>query len=147
MELDDLFGNSEKLPTPKFEEVGDKVILLLTEDAKPMPVREFKGGKPGEQKFWQGNKVVLQSDLNMQLPFRPVVQLLIKGKTKDGTKMALWADGEKLKAIKAAARESGVRPVGGAMLALEFIEERDTGAPYPKKFFKAQLKRAAGTEG
>lgn len=140
MDLDDIFGGGKSAPNFKFLKVGDKAVIQLDADAKAMPVREFVKGKPGEQLFFQGKKVVKQSDLNLQLPFNPVPQLLLTGKDRDGVEHSIWADGEKLKAIKAAVRETGIRPLAGVLVALEFTEEEDTGAPYPKKKYRAQLK-------
>lgn len=145
MDLDDILGGGKKAPKSfPFDKVGDKVILQLTEDGKAMPVKEFIKGKPvGEQLFWQGKEIVKQSKLNLGLPFNPVPQILLIGKTKDGTEYSIWADGEKLKALKAAVRETGIRPVAGVLVAMELSEEEDTGAKYPKKYFKAQLKETS----
>ena len=141
MDLDDILGNGKKYPKNfKFVNVGDECTIQIEDDPKPMPVREFIKGKPGEQQFWQGNKVVLQSDLNMQLPFNPVAQVVVWGKAKDGSEYSLWLEGEKLKAVKAAIRETGERLAKGGMIRLVFAEEKDTGAPFPKKLYTAQLK-------
>ena|SRR5688572_10288033 len=140
MDLDSILGGAKSAPSPKFATVGDKVVGQITGDPKAMPVREFVKGKPGEQLFFQGKKVVKQSDLNLQLPFDPVPQVMVPITTKDGVEYTLWMEGEKLKALKLAIRESGVALKVGNMIAVEFSEEVDTGAPFPKKHYKVQLK-------
>lgn len=140
MDLDSILGGVKSAPSPKFLAVGDKVVGQITGDPKAMPVKEFVKGKPGEQLFFQGKKVVPQRDLNMQLPFDPVPQVMVPITTKEGVEYTLWMEGEKLKALKAAIRESGVALKVGNMIAVEFSEEVDTGAPFPKKHYKVQLK-------
>ena len=140
MDLDDILGGTKAAPSPKFLEVGDKVVGIITGTPKAMPVREFVKGKPGDQLYFQGKKLVRQSDLNLQLPFDPVPQIMIPIKTQDGTELTLWMEGEKLKALRTAIREDGVRLAEGGMIAVEFSSEEDTGAPFKKKFYKVQLK-------
>lgn len=139
MNLDDVLGGGKSAPSAKFPTVGTKVVGQITGEPKAMPVREFVKGKPGEQLFFQGKKVVRQSDLNLNLPYDPVPQVLIPITTQSGEELSLWMEGEKLKALKAAIREGGVLARGG-MIAVEFSKEEDTGAPYPKKFYTVQLK-------
>lgn len=145
MSLDDIFGSGDKTPpNAKFPTIGTKVVISLTEDGKSMPVRKFVDGKPvGEQQFWQGKKVVDQSDLDLQLPFNPVPQLLLVGKTKDGVDTAIWADGDKLKALKTAVKETGVRPLAGTLVAMEYYADDPNGkGAFPKKMYRAQIKAA-----
>lgn len=140
MNLDDILGGTKSAPAPKFDKVGDKVIGQITGEPKAMPVHEFVKGKRGEQLYFQNKKLVRQSDLNLQLPFDPVPQIMIPCTRKDGSEYTLWMEGAKLKALKAAIRESGVSLTLGVLIAVEFSEEEDTGAPFPKKHYKVQLK-------
>lgn len=141
MDLDDILGGGKSAPSAKWPTVGTKVIGQITGEPKAMPVREFVKGKPGEQLFFQGKKVVRQSDLNLNLPYDPVPQVLIPITTQDGEELSLWMEGEKLKALKKAIREDGVPLKRGGMIAVEFHAEDDSGgAPYPKKLYRVQLK-------
>lgn len=140
MNLDDILGTKKSAPSPEFLTVGDKFIGVQIGEAKAMPVREFVKGKPGDQLYFQGKKVVRQSDLNLQLPFDPVPQVLVPVQDRDGNEWSLWYEGEKLKALKLAIRTSGVALGEGTMHAIEFSEEKDTGAPFPKKLYTVQLK-------
>ncbi len=142
MELDDVFGNTSKTPPNfKFVNVGDTAKLTLTEDGKVLPVHNFVKGKRGEQLFWQNQKVVPYGDLDKNLQYDPVKQILIVGADEDGQAWSIWADGEKMKALRLASREAGgLQPLKGMRVALKFTEELDTGAPYPKKLYKAQIK-------
>lgn len=144
LDLDGILGGGKSAPSPKFLTVGTKFVGQITGQAKAMPVREFVGGKPGEQLYFQGKKVVKQSDLNLQLPFDPVPQVMIPVTDRDGKEWTLWMDGEKLKALKLAIRTGGVGIDQGNMIAVEFSEEKDTGAPFPKKLYAVQLKAGAG---
>ncbi|HEY6020850.1 MAG TPA: hypothetical protein VIY48_13410 [Candidatus Paceibacterota bacterium] len=144
MDLDDILGGKKSAPSPKFDKVGTKVVGQITEEPKAMPVYDFVKGKRGDQLYFQGKKLVRQSDLNMQLPFDPVPQVVIPITTKDGIEYTLWMEGEKLKALKQAIRESGVSLALGVLIAVEFFEEEDTGAPFPKKHYRVQLKAAPG---
>lgn len=140
LNLSDVLGGGKSAPSPKFTNVGDKFVGQITGEPKAMPVREFLKGKPGEQLFFQGQKVVKQSDLNLQLPFNPVPQVMVPVTDRNGTEWTLWLEGEKLKALKLAIKNDGVGLAQGNMIAVEFSEEKDTGAPFPKKLYKVQLK-------
>ncbi len=138
MDVNDILGGAKIPPQVKFNNVGDKHVVSVTE-FKPVPVREFVKGKPGDQLYFQGQKKVRQSDLNLQLPYEPIPCILVIGMLKDGTEVSIRFEGEKLRALRKAVREGGTLSVGGKV-ALEFTEEDDSGgAPYPKKLYKAQL--------
>jgi len=144
-DLDSMLGGGKTPPNAKFAKPGDKVIILLTEDGKVLPVKEFVNGKPtGEQMFWQGNKPTRQSQLNIQLPFNEMKQILLVGKTKEGEDVSIWAEGEKLKSLKAGVKESGVQPRAGVMVAMEYTGDDPNGkGAFPKKLYKTQLKAAS----
>lgn len=147
MDLESILGGSKKTPpNAKFPKVGTVVKIILTEDAEARAVREFTNGVPGEQLFFQGKKVVRQSDLNANLHFEPVPQILLVGKTQEGEEVSIWADGNKLKALRAACREAGYHALkAGTGVAMEFSsEENPNNAPFPKKVYTAQVRPPKG---
>jgi hypothetical protein len=139
-DINDELSGSKTPPSVKFEKVGDKHVILVA-SVRKVPVREFVKGKPGDQLYFQGQKLVRESDLVLQLPYEAVPAWLVVGELKDGTPVSLRLEGERLKATKKAIREGGRLEENG-MIAIEFSEEEDTGAPYPKKKFVVQLKGA-----
>lgn len=141
-DINDELGGSATPPGVKFEKVGDKHVILV-ESVTKVAVREFVKGKPGDQLYFQSKKLVRESDLVLQLPFEAVPAWLVIGELKDGTKVSLRLENERLKATKKAIREGG-RLAPGGMIAIEFSEEEDTGAPYPKKLYTVQLKGPKG---
>lgn len=140
-DIDDVLGGGEKLPSinSMLEKLGDKVIGQIISEPKVMQCREFVMGKPGEFLFFQGKKVVNQTDLNLQLPYEPVNQIVFDIQTKDGKRYTAWMDKEKLKALRAARKRGEVLAKGG-MIAIEITEEKDSGTRYPKKIYTVQLK-------
>lgn len=141
-DINDELGGSSIPSQVKFEKVGDKHIIKI-DSVRKVPVREFVKGKPGDQLYFQNNKLVRQSDLVLALPYDPVPAWLVIGELKDGTRVSLRLENERLKATKKAIREGG-RLVEGGMIAIEFSAEEDTGAPYPKKLYSVQLKAPKG---
>ena len=140
-DINEELGGGEKLPSINgmLEKLGDKVVAQIISDPKKLQCREFVMGKPGEPIFFQGKKVVKQSDLNTSLPYDPVVQWVFDVQMKDGKRYTAWMDKEKLKALKAAIKAGG-RCVKGGMIAIEITEEKDSGTRYPKKIYTVQLK-------
>jgi len=140
-DIDDVLGGGKKLPSINelLDKLGDKVVGQIISDPKVMQCREFVMGKPGEFIFFQGKKVVSQSDLNLQLPYEPVNQVVFNIQTKDGKQYTAWMDKEKLKALRAARKRGEVLAKGG-MIAIEITEEKDSGTRYPKKIYTVQLK-------
>lgn len=134
-------STGSKIPAGvKFENPGDKHVILV-ETVQKVPVREFIKGKPGDQLYFQSKKLVRESDLVLQLPFEAVPAWLVVGALKDGTPVSLRLENERLKATKKAIREGGRLEPGG-MIAIQFTEAEDTGAPFPKKLYEVQLKAA-----
>ncbi len=141
-DINDELGGSQIPKSVKFESVGDKHVILVT-SVRKVPVREFVKGKPGEQLYFQSQKKVKESELNLQLPYEAIPAWLIIGELKDETPVSLRLEGDRLKATKKAIREGGRLEEGG-MIAIEFYEEDDSGnAPFPKKLYKVQLKGAS----
>lgn len=140
-DIDDVLGGGEKLPSMNslLEKLGDKVVAQIISEPKVLQCREFVMGKPGEFLFFQGKKVVNQTDLNLQLPYEPVNQIVFDVQLKDGKRYTAWMDKEKLKALRAARKRGEVLAKGG-MIAIEISEERDSGTRYPKKIYTVQLK-------
>lgn len=141
-DINEEYGASKVPPSVKFEKVGDEYIIHI-ETVRKVPVREFVKGKPGDQLYFQSQKLVRESDLELQLPYEPVPAWLVVGKLKDKTPVSLRLEGERLKATKAAIREGG-KLLPNGFIAIKFSEEEDTGAPYPKKKFVVQLKAPKG---
>lgn len=140
MDVNDILGGTKLPPGLKFETVGTKYIVNITEDPKSVPVREFIKGKPADQLYFQGQKKVRQSDLNLQLPYEPIPAILVVGKLKDGTEVSIRFESEKLRALRKAVREGG-QLVKGGMVAIEFTAEDDSGGgPFAKKLYEVQLK-------
>lgn len=137
-DINDELGGTKTPPGVKFEKVGDKHVIHI-ESVRKVPVREFVKGKPGDQLYFQSKKLVKESELVLQLPYEPVPAWLVIGELKDGTKVSLRLESERLKATKKAIREGG-RLVEDGFIAIAFTEEEDTGAPYPKKLYDVQLK-------
>lgn len=140
-DINDILGGGEKLPSINslLKELGDKVVGQVMTDPKSMQCREFVMGKPGEPIFFQGKKVVTQSNLNLSLPYEPVTQWVFDVQTKDGKRYTAWMDKEKLKALRSAIK-SGQRLVKGGMIAVEVSELKDSGTSFPKKIYTVQLK-------
>jgi len=136
-DINDIGGSS--IPKGvKFETIGTEHKILI-DTVQKVPVREFIKGKPGDQLYFQNNKLVKQSDLVLQLPFEAVPAWLIVGKLKDGTPVSLRLESERLKATKKAIREGG-KLVPGGVIAIKFTEEDDSGnAPFPKKLYEVRL--------
>lgn len=138
-DINDELGGTKTPPGVKFETIGTKHVLKV-DSVRKVAVREFVKGKPGDQLYFQNQKLVKQSDLELQLPYDPVPAWLVVGTTKDGEPASLRLEGERLKATKKAIREGG-RLVSGGMIAIEFHAEDDSGnAPFPKKLYNVQLK-------
>lgn len=144
-DINEELGGGERLPSinSMLDKLGDKVVAQIISDPKKLQCREFVMGKPGEPIFFQGKKVVKQSDLNTALPYDPVIQWVFDVQTKDGARYTAWMDKEKLKALRAAIK-SGQRLVKGGMIAIELTEEKDSGTRYPKKIYTVQLKAPKG---
>lgn len=123
----------------QFPSIGTKHVILVDE-VKKVPVREFIAGKPADQLFFQNRKKVRQSDLNLQLPFEPIPAWLVVGQLKDGTPVSLRLESERLKATKKAIRDGG-RLAAGGMIAIEYVsDDPDSTGPFPKKLYAVQLK-------
>lgn len=139
-DVDDILGGTKVPPGLKFETKGTKHVLLITEDPKSVAVREFVKGKPGERLYFQSQKKVRESELNLNLPYDPIPCILVVGQLKGGTEASIRLEGEKLKAARKAVRDGG-KLVKGSMLAMEFYDEDDTGGgPFAKKLYQAQIK-------
>lgn len=139
-DVDDILGGSKTPPGLKFETVGTKHILLITEQPKSVPVREFVAGVPKERLYFQSQKKVRESELNLQLPYDPIPAILVIGQTKDGKEASLRLEGEKLKAARKAVREGG-KLVEGNMIAIEYTkDDPDSKGPFPKKLYEVQIK-------
>lgn len=140
-DINDILGGGEKLPSINslLKDLGDKVVGQVMTDPKSMQCREFVMGKPGENIFFQGKKVVTQSNLQLNLPYEPVTQWVFDIQTKDGKRYTAWMDKEKLKALRTAIK-SGQRLVKGGMIAVEISELKDSGTAFPKKLYNVQLK-------
>lgn len=138
-------GTSSNIPDGvKFETVGTEHKILI-ETVQKVPVREFIKGKPGDQLYFQNNKLTKQSDLVLQLPFEAVPAWLVVGKLKDGTPVSLRLEKDRLKATKAAIREGG-KLLPGGVIAIKFTDEEDTGSPYPKKLYEVRLQAPKTSE-
>lgn len=140
-DINDELGGRKTPPGLKFETVGDEYTVLVEQVSK-VAVREFVKGKPGEQLYFQGQKLVKESDLQLQLPFEVVPAWLVIGKLKDGTEVSLRLENERLKATKKAIREGGRLEAGG-MINIKFSDEEDTGTAFKKKLFEVKLKSAS----
>lgn len=139
-DVDDILGGSKTPPGLKFETVGTKHILVVTETPKSVPVREFVNGVPSERLYFQSKKKVRESELNLQLPYDPIPAILVIGQTKDGKEVSLRLEGEKLKAARKAVREGG-NLVTGAMVAIEYTgDDPNSKGPFPKKLYAVQIK-------
>lgn len=139
-DVDDILGGTKTPPGLKFETVGTKHILLITQAPKSVPVREFVAGKPGERLYFQSQKKVRESELNLNLPYDPIPAILVIGQTKDGAEASLRLEGEKLKAARKAVREGG-KLVEGNMIAIEYTEDDpNSKGPFPKKLYAVQIK-------
>lgn len=139
-DVDDILGGTKTPPNAKFETIGTKHVVLITEDPKSVPVREFVQGKPGERLYFQSQKKVRESELNLNLPYDPIPCILVIGETKDGNAMSFRLEGEKLKATRKAVREGG-KLTAGNMFALAYTsDDPDSKGPYPKKLYEAQIK-------
>lgn len=139
-DVDDILGGTQ---TPKgltFEKVGTKHILLITEDPKSVPVREFVQGVPKERLYFQSQKKVRESELNLQLPYDPIPAILVIGELKNSETRSLRLEGEKLKAARKAVRAGG-KLAPGNMIAIEYIaDDPDSKGPFPKKLYEVQIK-------
>lgn len=139
-DVDDILGGTKTPPGLKFETVGTKHILLITEPPKSVPVREFVNGKPGERLYFQSQKKVRESELNLNLPYDPIPAILVIGQDKQGNAASLRLEGEKLKAARKAVREGG-KLVEGNLIAMEYSsDDPDSKGPFPKKLYTAQIK-------
>lgn len=141
-DIDDFFGSSEKLPgiAKLFNEVGDEIKAQITSDPKVLQQREFVGGRPGENLFFQGKRVVRQSDLNLQLPYDPVNQVVFDVTLQGGERRTAWMSKDLLRALKAAARKDG-QPRKGGMIRIKLIELKENGTANPKKIYEVALKQ------
>jgi hypothetical protein len=141
MDIDDVLGTGESLPsiTTLLINLGDKVVGQIISDPKVLQCKEFIRGKPGEFIFFQGKKIVPQRDLNLQLPYEPVPQVVFDIQTKDGKRYTAWMDKEKLKALRAARKRGEVLAKGG-MIAIEITELVENNTANPKKVYTVQLK-------
>jgi hypothetical protein len=139
-DVDDILGGSKTPPGLKFDSAGTKHIIRITQAPKSVPVREFVGGVPKERLYFQSQKKVRESELNLQLPYDPIPAILVIGETKDGNEVSLRLEGEKLKAARKAVRAGG-KLVEGAMLAIEYTEDDpNSKGPFPKKLYAVQIK-------
>ncbi|ATW62499.1 hypothetical protein HWB39_gp37 [Streptomyces phage WRightOn] len=139
-DVDDILGGSKTPPGLKFETVGTKHVILVTEPPKSVPVREFINGKPAERLYFQSQKKVRESELNLNLPYEPIPAILVIGQTKAGDAVSVRLEGEKLKATRRAVREGG-KLVEGAMFAIEYTkDDPESKGPFPKKLYTVQIK-------
>lgn len=139
-DVDDILGGTKTPPGLKFPTPGTKHIMLVTEPPKSVPVREFVNGKPGERLYFQSQKKVRESELNLNLPYDPIPAILLIGQTKNEEAVSLRLEGEKLKAARKAVREGG-KLVEGCMFAMEYTaDDPESKGPFPKKLYAAQIK-------
>ena len=139
-DVDDILGGSKTPPGLKFGSVGTKHIILVTEDPKAVAVREFVNGVPKERLYFQSQKKVRESELNLQLPYDPIPAILLIGQTQSGEAVSLRLEGEKLKATRKAVREGG-KLVKGCMFAMEYTaDDPESKGPFPRKLYAAQIK-------
>lgn len=142
-----MLGGAKAAPSPKWNTVGDTHVGRITGEPKPVQVREFNKNGPGELKYWQSSKPKKESELDKALPFQPMMQIMVPVTLKDGSEATFWMEGEKLKALRAALKEAGVSTIlEGGLLAVTFTEEKDTGAPFPKKIYTVQYKAPKGIQ-
>lgn len=145
MALTDLLGvGGEKIPSFTFSNVGDKVLGRLDGDLGEYHVREFKKGGVGEKLYFQNKKKTKESELQAGLPYNPIMGVVFTLILKDGTKTSVWADREKLKAVRKAVqefhKEHGRIPGEGDMASVQFTAEEEGAGTFPKKVFAAQFK-------
>lgn len=138
--VDDILGSTKTAPGLKFDTVGTKHILQITSEPKSVAVREFVNGVPKERLYFQSQKKVRESELNLQLPYDPIPAILVVGKTKDGEEFSVRLEGEKLKATRKAVREGG-KLIEGNMIAIEYTgDDPNSKGPFPKKLYAVQIK-------
>lgn len=139
-DVDDILGGSKTPPGLKFPSVGTKHVIVITEPPKSVAVREFVNGVPKERLYFQSQKKVRESELNLNLPYDPIPAILVVGKNKDKEEVSIRLEGEKLKATRKAVREGG-KLVEGAMFAIQYTEDDpDSKGPFPKKLYEVQIK-------
>lgn len=142
-DVDSLLYGGKSAPALNLTEDGESVTFRVTGNPRSSQERKFVGkGKIGPLLFWQKNKITTEEDLNQNLPFQPVMQIITPVVTKDGVEATIYWGGEKLKVLKKFLRENpDVRLVEGVVGKLTMTEE-DTGAPQPKKRYDVVLKAA-----
>jgi len=139
-DVDDILGGTATPPGVKFENVGAEHKVLITEPPKSVPVREFVSGVPKERLYFQSQKKVRESELNLQLPYDPIPAILVIGQNKAGEAVSMRLEGEKLKAARKAVREGG-KLVEGSIIAMKYYaDDPNSKGPYPKKLYQSQIK-------
>lgn len=135
-----MLGTSSNIPDGlKFPSVGTKHIMTI-DSIQEVPVREFVGGRPAEQLYFQNQKPVRQSELNLQLPYQPIPAFLIIGRQKDGTEASLRLEGERLKAARKTIREKGIGLQAGGKIAIEYhMDDPNSKGQFPKKLFRVSI--------
>jgi len=146
-DINEKYGKKEKLPNwgTLFNNKGDKSVAQIVSEPTEMPCRAFSGGMPGEALFFQNNKPVSQSALNLSLPHDPITQFVFDVQTKDGTRYTAWMDKYKKKALIAAIK-SGTPCLKGGMIAMELTELVNVGTAAPRKLYEVQLKAPKSAE-
>lgn len=140
-DIDDILGGGKSAPALNLDEEGQEVKFIVTGKPRSGQERKFVGkGKTGPLMYWQGGKPTEEDKLNQNLPFQPMKQIITPVRLQDGAEHTIYWSGEKLKALKAAIRNSGERLAEGSMGKLKLSELRDTGAPSPKKIYEAAIK-------
>lgn len=146
-DINERYAKREKLANwgALFNKVGDKSIAQIVTDPVEMPCHAFVAGQKGEALFFQNNRPVPQSALNLSMPHEPITQWVFDVQLKDGTRYTAWMDKYKKKALIAAIR-SGQPCLKGGMIAMELTELVEVGTTVPRKLYEIQLKTPKGGE-
>lgn len=140
-DIDDILGGGKSAPSLNLDTEGQEVKFMVTGKPRSSQERKFVGkGKIGPLMFWQANKPTEEGNLNPQLPYQPMKQIITPVRLQDGTDATIYWSGEKLKALKKNIRETGERLAEGSMGKLKLSELKDTGGAQPKKLYEAVIK-------
>lgn len=140
-DINEKYAKKEKLLNwgTLFNNKGDKSVAQIMTDPTELPCHAFANGQRGEALFFQNNKPVPQSALNLSLPHEAITQFVFDVQLKDGTRYTAWMDKYKRKALIAAIR-SGTPCLKGGMIAMELTELVNVGTAAPRKLYEVQLK-------
>lgn len=140
-ELDELLGGGRKAaPQPKLTEKGDTFVGRVTGDPRVMNVREFIKGKPGDNLYWQKKKPTRESDLDRNLPFEPMKQIVVPVEDQNGNEFTIYLEGDKLKKAKAYLRENPDERLAEGSMIKVWIDDLDETYNIPKKIWGVVIK-------